>query len=560
MEERCAARTWDACAICRQLLNEKGTEAMAKKATNRVLGKKALIYCRISSVSQEEGDGLNSQEHRCRAYAAAHGLEADAVFHDTRTGSGDFMSRPGMVKLLEYLEAHPENSYTVIFDDLKRFARDTMFHLMLRQELAAYGASVACLNFKFEDTPEGEFVETVMAAQGSLERKQNRRQTMQKMKSRMERGFYCFFAPFGYRYEKAEGGGKILVRDGRRAEIVQEAYEGLASGRFQSQGDVKRFLEAQPEFPKPDRGHVRYEEVERLLTRPVYAGLVEAPTMGVTLRKGQHEPIIGMQTWQRVQQHLQEKARVPARTDLNQDFVLRGAVHCSCGTPLTSCWAKGRSAHYAYYHCPKKGCEYYGKSIKREVIEGQFGEFLQKLKPAPALFNLACRIFKDFWDEQAQLNEVSARALKAEIKQIGAQIEGMLENIVHAESPLVMSAFEKRISKLAQEKLVHEERIKNCGRPVRDFDESLSTALGFLADPAQLWMSDQFEDKRAVLKLVFSKPISYVRGKGFLEPELSLPFKALGEFAPESEKWRRGRDSNPRRDVMPSTDFESVPL
>src|SRR5918992_3444796 len=24
--------------------------------------------------------------------------------------------------------------------------------------------------------------------------------------------------------------------------------------------------------------------------------------------------------------------------------------------------------------------------------------------------------------------------------------------------------------------------------------------------------------------------------------------------------WRRGRDSNPRRDVMPSTDFESVPL
>ncbi len=61
------------------------------------------------------------------------------------------MNRPGMVALLEYLDAHPENAYVVIFDDLKRFARDTMFHLMLRQELAAYGATVACLNFKFED-------------------------------------------------------------------------------------------------------------------------------------------------------------------------------------------------------------------------------------------------------------------------------------------------------------------------------------------------------------------------------------------------------------------------
>lgn len=519
---------------------------MAKKETNKEKGKKALIYCRISSVSQTDGDGLNSQEHRCRAYAAAHGLETEAVFHDTMTGSGDFMSRPGMVKLLDYLDAHPENAYTVIFDDLKRFARDTMFHLMLRQELAAYDASVACLNFKFEDTPEGEFVETMMAATGTLERKQNRRQTVQKMKSRMERGFYCFFAPFGYRYEKADAGGKILVRDGRKADIVQEAYEGLASGRFQSQGDVKRYLEAQPEFPKTAGGYVRYEEVKRLLSRSVYAGLVEAPTWGITLRKGQHEPIISMATWQRVQQHIQDQARVPARADLNQDFVLRGAVQCDCGTPLTACWAKGRNARYAYYHCPKRGCEHYGKSIKREVIEGQFAAYLQDLKPVPALFNVACRIFKDFWDEQAQLNDMTVRALKGEIKKIGAQIESLLEKIVLAESPLVMGAFEKRISKLAEEKLVHEERIKNCGRPVRDFDESLSTALGFLADPSQLWMSDHFEDKRAVLKLVFTKPLSYVRGKGFLEPELALPFKALGQLSPETAKWRSGRDSNPR--------------
>jgi hypothetical protein len=33
-----------------------------------------------------------------------------------------------------------------------------------------------------------------------------------------------------------------------------------------------------------------------------------------------------------------------------------------------------------------------------------------------------------------------------------------------------------------------------------------------------------------------------------------------GALAAVRKKWRRGRDSNPRRDVMPSTDFESVPL
>jgi DNA invertase Pin-like site-specific DNA recombinase len=112
------------------------------------------------------------------------------VFHDDVSGGGDFMQRPGMVAMLRFMEAH--DGYVVIFDDLKRFARDTIFHLKLRQELAAYGATVECLNFKFEDTPEGQFLETVIAAQGQLERLQNRRQTLQKMKARLERGYYVF--------------------------------------------------------------------------------------------------------------------------------------------------------------------------------------------------------------------------------------------------------------------------------------------------------------------------------------------------------------------------------
>ncbi|MNC98631.1 hypothetical protein D3C83_166570 [compost metagenome] len=42
-----------------------------------------------------------------------------------------------------------------------------------------------CLNFKFEDTPEGKFIETIIAAQGELERLQGLRQTIQKMKARV---------------------------------------------------------------------------------------------------------------------------------------------------------------------------------------------------------------------------------------------------------------------------------------------------------------------------------------------------------------------------------------
>jgi DNA invertase Pin-like site-specific DNA recombinase len=164
---------------------------------------KAVIYCRVSSPKQKlEGSGLESQEHRCREYADMKGYDVEAVFPDDASGGGDFMKRPGMVALLSYLDAQPDKSYVVIFDDLKRFARETEMHIKLRQAFKTRGALVECLNFKFEDTPEGKFIETIIAAQGELEREQNRRQVVQKMKARVEKGYYVFHPPVGYRYEK----------------------------------------------------------------------------------------------------------------------------------------------------------------------------------------------------------------------------------------------------------------------------------------------------------------------------------------------------------------------
>ena len=205
----------------------------------------AVIYCRVSSKSQEdEGHGLVSQEHRCKSYAQQKGYEVAATFPDTISGGGDFMKRPGMVALLSFLDAQPGQRFVVIFDDLKRFARDTEFHIRLRREFDARGATIECLNFKLEDTPEGRFIETILAAQGELERKQNGRQVAQKMRARMENGYWIHNPPVGLRYQTIKGHGKLLVHDEPLASIVREGIEGYACGRFQTQAEVARFLPA----------------------------------------------------------------------------------------------------------------------------------------------------------------------------------------------------------------------------------------------------------------------------------------------------------------------------
>jgi DNA invertase Pin-like site-specific DNA recombinase len=151
---------------------------------------KALIYCRVSSKKQSTGgSGLTSQEKRCRQYAAQNGYQVEEVFPDDITGGSNFMKRKGIVALLEHINAHPKTSYTIIFDDLKRLARDTKYHLILRETLDALGVEIECLNFNFEKTPEGEFYETVIAAGGQLERQQGARQVSQKVIARFEAGY-----------------------------------------------------------------------------------------------------------------------------------------------------------------------------------------------------------------------------------------------------------------------------------------------------------------------------------------------------------------------------------
>lgn len=182
---------------------------------------KAVIYCRISSKTQEEGHGLAGQELRCRQHAINKGYEVAAVFPDTITRGGDYLKRPGMMALMNFVDAQPDERFVVVFDDLKRASRDTRTYLDLRDAFRDRGVGMECLNMKLGDTPEDEFIETIMAAQGALERKQNGRQVSQNMKARMEAGYWIHNPPVGYKYEVVKPHGKLLVPFEPLASIIR---------------------------------------------------------------------------------------------------------------------------------------------------------------------------------------------------------------------------------------------------------------------------------------------------------------------------------------------------
>ena len=506
-------------------------------------GTRAVVYCRVSSSKQtKQGDGLGSQETRCREYAKFKGFEVVRVFTDDMSGS--LAARPGMQAMLTFLRKHRKDPHVVIIDDISRLARGLDAHLKLRAEIGGAGGILQSPSIEFGEDSDSLLVENLLASVSQHQRQKNGEQTVNRMRARTLNGYWVFQAPVGYRYERASGHGKILVRDEPQASILQEALEGYASGRFAAQVEVKRFLERQPAFPKDlPNGEIRNQRVTDILTRVVYAGYIEAPNWNVSLRKGHHEGLISFETFQRIQERLKGNAKAPARKDIREDFPLRGFVLCQdCGKPLTACWSQGKSQKYPYYLCPTKGCVSYRKSIPRDRLEGEFEELLQRLEPSTNMFQLAKAMFKRAWDMRLAQLAGTAQSLKGEVTRIEKQIEQLLDRIVDASTPSVVRAYEQRISKLEQEKILTQERMSNVGQPRHTLEESFEHALSFLSSPWNIWKNAGFAWKRTVLRLAFDAPVSYSRNQGLRTPEIAIPFKVLAGFPmPKCEMARRGR-------------------
>ena len=421
----------------------------------------------------------------------------------------------------------------VIFDDLKRFARDVEFHIKLRREFANRGARIECLNFSFEDTPEGKFIETIIAAQGELEREQNRRQVKQKMMARVEKGYWVFQAPVGYKFATDRMHGKLLVPDDLIAECLREAFNGYANGRFRSQAEVQRFLESKPEFPKDQpNGKIRAWKVSKILRNPIYAGYVQAKKWGVPLRRGHHEPLISFATHEQILQNLKQGSRSAARADFSPDFPLRGHVHCSCcGNAMTGAWSKGKYKHYAYYRCETRGCSQKSKSVPKAKLEDGFEEVLKSLQPTKQLVDLAIAMFKDAWNGRLDAAKAERAAWGEKVVVADKSILELVDRLVETQNATVIKAIEAKIEKLEREKIVLSEKAEQPLPSTARFEECMELSMRFLSKPWEIYKNGSYAVRQTVLRLVFSEPLTFTPEGVYGTPKTTLPFKVLGAFS-----------------------------
>ncbi len=486
---------------------------------------RALIYCRVSSDKQvKEGSGLDSQEHRCRLDAASVSLEVEEVFREEGI-SGGLFDRPAMTALLKYLDDHWESKYVVIFDDLKRFARDVGVHRKLRAELHARDARLRCLNYQFDDSAEGEFVETIFAAQNELERKQNRRQVCQKMRARVERGYWCFKAPAGYEYRKNSEHGKLLMPITDITDILTEALNAFAEDRIISQTDFIEFLITQNyhNLIGSDKRKIDCDYVKGIMMQPLYAGIVEYKAWDISKRRGQHTALISEETFVKIQKKLKRPDRGPREYD-SREFPLRRVVDCAfCDRKLTGSTSRGKRKYYSHYTCNNKECVANPKNITASRVETDYIQLLENIKIEKEVLEMAEIVAMRIWQRKVEEMELGNASNEAEIKSLESQIDEYVKLMPTARSESVRGRYEARIDELDQQ--VKDLRTNVVYKKEPNFEEALQLTLKFLGTPAETWTRSGIELKNMVHNMIFTANPKYSLINGFGTPNISLPFR-----------------------------------
>ena len=228
----------------------------------------AVIYVRVSTTEQVENYSLGWQERACRAFCAANGHEVDRVFVE-EGASAKTSNRPQLQAMLTYCEKNGDRIDLVVVYKVDRLARNVEDHVAIKAALARCAVMLAAAAETFDDSPMGNFFETVMAGVAQVDNDMRAKKTRDGMVAALRDGRWVHQAPLGY-VKPTSKTGPSLVPDPDSAFFVREAFQ-RASLWAEPRERIRRDL-VERGFTTPRGKAVSAQSFTNMLKNPTYHG------------------------------------------------------------------------------------------------------------------------------------------------------------------------------------------------------------------------------------------------------------------------------------------------
>ncbi|MBI5072146.1 recombinase zinc beta ribbon domain-containing protein [Candidatus Falkowbacteria bacterium] len=352
--------------------------------------------------------------------------------------------------------------------------------------------------------------------------------------------------PIGYRNLKNKEHGKKKTApdpiDPERFPIIQRGLKEYVTGVHTINSLTKQYRE----WGLTTRsGKTIYPQmVERMLTDITYAGWLPNPWGDEPVR-GLHTPAITLDEYHKIQLIKAGKSfnHAKPRERANEEFPLRNFARCAvCKTTLTGSGSRGRGGRYAYYHCKKRGCQLYGKTIPKEDLEADFIALLERVKPTEDAIKLFREIALDKWETKHKEYNADAERLQEKVDELNGELRELIsmksKNLI-TEEQFLEQKYPLDEATIAAKVALSEARIEEW-----DIEAAVSYATQFMTDLPRQWRDYSLQQKHQFQHLVFPEGVIYKKGEGVLELKLGAIYQLLQDI------------TTPNFDLVPSDGIE----
>ena len=314
------------------------------------MSKKVAIYCRVSTVEQaEEGYSIDEQRRRNIEYCEKEGHEVFKVYEDRGISGKNISGRPGLKDLLQ--DANAGKFDLVIVWKLNRISRKLIDILNIVDTLDKNNIAFRSLTESFEtETPAGKLQLNIMGAIGEFERGTIAENVKMGMIARAREGKWNGGKVLGYDIVEVPSEGKKrketkLVVNEKESMTVRRIFELYSEGH----GYKATVNRVNKEGHKSKRGNnFSTATIKEILKNPVYIGKIrynlrqdwnEKRRRNINpnpiLVDGEHEAIIDISTWEKVQIILKDRSKTHNRV-YDSELPLSGLLKCPvCGASMT---------------------------------------------------------------------------------------------------------------------------------------------------------------------------------------------------------------------------------
>ncbi len=333
-----------------------------------------FLYARKSSENEDrQVQSIDDQINRLTELAGNLNIEIKEVYIEAKSAKKPY-NRPVFSEMLARIEKGDADG--ILCWQINRLSRNPIdsgsISWMLQQSILK---SIQTIDRQYlpDDNVLLFNVESGMANQYIIDLRKN---SSRGMIGKAERGWLPSLAPLGYVNNQSEHN---IILDPERFDMIRKMWDMMLTGNF-TPGRIRTIANKNWGFRTPKRK--KYGDVEmsnsviyKMFGNIFYTGMFQ---WSGKLYQGNHQPMITLEEYDRVQFLLGKKGKPRAKT---HSFAFTGMIHCAeCGCMYTATEKNkfikttGQFKTYVYYHCTKKKKEIdciNSRPVTLEKIEAQ---------------------------------------------------------------------------------------------------------------------------------------------------------------------------------------------